>query len=96
MVPGGVEVTGTTAMFSDIADLLSGRLWLVIGFVVGTSILLLAMVFPSIVVPLKAAAMNLLASRRRTASSRPSSSGDGASSCSGSITPCLCRAGCRS
>jgi RND superfamily putative drug exporter len=32
----------------------------VIGFVVGTSILLLAMVFRSIVVPLKAAAMNLL------------------------------------
>ncbi|HSU01423.1 MAG TPA: MMPL family transporter [Nocardioides sp.] len=59
-VPDGVEVTGTTAMFSDIADLLSGRLWLVIGFVVGTSILLLAMVFRSIVVPLKAAAMNLL------------------------------------
>ena len=53
-------MTGTTAMFADIADLLSGRLWLVIGFVVGTSVLLLAMVFRSIVVPLKAAAMNLL------------------------------------
>ncbi len=59
-VPDGVEVTGTTPIFADIADLLSGRLWLVIGFVVGTSILLLAMVFRSIVVPLKAAVMNLL------------------------------------
>ena len=47
-------------MFADIADLLAGRLWLVIGFVVGVSILLLAMVFRSIVVPLKAAVMNLL------------------------------------
>ncbi|MGZ5400985.1 MAG: MMPL family transporter, partial [Nocardioides sp.] len=60
MVPDGVEVTGTTPMFSDIADLLAGRLWLVIGFVVGVSILLLAMVFRSILVPLKAALMNLL------------------------------------
>ena len=56
----GVEVTGTTPMFSDIADLLADRLWLVIGFVVGVSILLLAMVFRSVVVPLKAAVMNLL------------------------------------
>ena len=60
VVPAGVEVTGTTPMFADIADLLADRLWLVIGFVVGTSILLLAMVFRSIVVPLKAAVMNLL------------------------------------
>ena len=47
-------------MFSDIAELLAGRLWLVIGFVVGVSILLLAMMFRSVVVPIKAAAMNLL------------------------------------
>ncbi len=60
MVPDGVEVTGTTPMFSDIAELLSDRLWLVIAFVVGVSILLLAMVFRSVVIPLKAAAMNLL------------------------------------
>ena len=59
-VPDGVEVTGTTPMFADIADLLAGRLWLVIGFVVGVSILLLAMVFRSVVIPLKAAVMNLL------------------------------------
>ena len=47
-------------MFSDIADLLAGRLWLVIGFVVGVSMLLLGLMFRSVVVPLKAAAMNLL------------------------------------
>ena len=60
MVPDGVEVTGTTPMFSDIAELLADRLWLVIGFVVGVSVLLLAMVFRSVLVPLKAAVMNLL------------------------------------
>ena len=47
-------------MFSDIAELLAGRLWLVIGFVVGVSILLLAMVFRSVLIPIKAAVMNLL------------------------------------
>ncbi len=59
-VPAGVEVTGNTPMFSDIAELLAGRLWLVIGFVVGVSILLLAMVFRSVLIPIKAAVMNLL------------------------------------
>ena len=49
-----------TAMFADIADLLAHRVWLVIGFVVGVSVLLLTMVFRSVVVPLKAAVMNLL------------------------------------
>jgi RND superfamily putative drug exporter len=59
-LPEGSELTGTTAMFSDIADLLNERLWLVIGFVVAVSMLLLAMVFRSVLVPLKAAVMNLL------------------------------------
>lgn len=58
--PAGVEVTGQTPMFSDIADLLATRLWIVIGFVVAVSFVLLTMVFRSVVVPLKAAAMNLL------------------------------------
>ncbi len=58
--PAGVEVTGMTAMFADIAELLAHRVWLVIGFVVGVSVLLLTMVFRSVVVPLKAAVMNLL------------------------------------
>ena len=59
-LPAGAELTGTTALFADIADLLAGRIWLVIGFVVGVSVLLLAMVFRSVVVPVKAAVMNLL------------------------------------
>jgi RND superfamily putative drug exporter len=59
-LPPGARLTGMTPMFSDIADLLARRLWLVIGFVVGVSVLLLAMVFRSVVVPIKAAVMNLL------------------------------------
>ena len=59
-LPAGTHVTGTTAMFADITELLAHRLWLVIAFVVGVSVLLLAMVFRSVAVPIKAAAMNLL------------------------------------
>ena len=59
-MPTGVELTGNTAFFSDIASMLAGRLWLVIAFVVAVSVLLLAMVFRSVVVPIKAAVMNLL------------------------------------
>ena len=59
-LPAGVELTGTTAFFSDIAEMLADRLWVVIAFVVLVSVLLLAMVFRSVVVPLKAAVMNLL------------------------------------
>ena len=60
VLPAGVELTGQTPLFADIADLLAKRIWLVIGFVVGVSVLLLAMMFRSVVVPVKAAAMNLL------------------------------------
>ncbi|HQR27980.1 MAG TPA: MMPL family transporter [Nocardioides sp.] len=59
-VPAGVEVTGTSPLFADIADLLGERVWLVIGFVIAVSVLLLTMMFRSVVVPLKAAAMNML------------------------------------
>lgn len=59
-LPEGVEVTGLTPLFADIVDLLDGRLWLVVGFVVAVSVLLLAMMFRSVVVPIKAAVMNLL------------------------------------
>ena len=59
-VPAGVEITGTTPVFADIADMLGSRLWLVVGFVVAVSMLLLGMVFRSVVVPVKAAVMNLL------------------------------------
>ncbi len=59
-LPAGAQLTGTTALFSDISGLLAERLWRVIAFVVGVSVLLLAMVFRSVLVPLKAAVMNLL------------------------------------
>lgn len=59
-LPDGVEVTGLTPFFADIVGLLDGRLWLVVGFVVAVSVLLLAMMFRSVVVPVKAAVMNLL------------------------------------
>jgi RND superfamily putative drug exporter len=60
VLPEGVELTGMTPLFKDISDLLAERVWIVIGFVVGVSVLLLTMMFRSVVVPLKAAAMNLL------------------------------------
>jgi RND superfamily putative drug exporter len=60
VLPGGAEVTGVTAVFADIVDLLSERLWLVIGIVVSLSLLLLIVVFRSIAVPVKAAVVNLL------------------------------------
>jgi RND superfamily putative drug exporter len=59
-LPVGAELTGGTAFFADIAELLAGRLWVVIAFVVAVSVLLLAMVFRSVVIPIKAAVMNLL------------------------------------
>jgi RND superfamily putative drug exporter len=60
VVPPGTEVTGLTPLFKDISDMLATRVWLVIGFVVALSVVLLTMMFRSVVVPLKAAAMNLL------------------------------------
>jgi RND superfamily putative drug exporter len=60
VLPTGAELTGQTPLFADIAELLTKRIWLVIGFVVGVSVLLLAMMFRSVVVPVKAAVMNLL------------------------------------
>jgi len=54
------EVTGNTAMFSDISTLVSERIWLVVGFVILLSVLLLAAMFRSVVVPVKAAVLNLL------------------------------------
>ena len=58
--PKGVEITGEVPLFADISDMLRDRLWLVVGFVVAVSVLLLGLVFRSVVVPLKAAVMNLL------------------------------------
>jgi RND superfamily putative drug exporter len=54
------HIGGETATLADVADQVSSRLPLFIGAVVGLSFLLLVLVFRSIVVPLKAALMNLL------------------------------------
>ena len=60
VLPDGVELTGFTPVLADISAMLADRLWLVVGFVVAVSVLLLALMFRSVVVPLKAAVMNLL------------------------------------
>jgi len=55
-----VYVGGQTAMFVDISERVEQRLPWFIGAVILVSVLLLMMVFRSVAVPLKAAAMNLL------------------------------------
>jgi putative drug exporter of the RND superfamily len=60
-VPGAeVYVGGQTAMYIDLSDHLASRLPWFVGAVILLSVLLLMMVFRSLAVPLKAAAMNLL------------------------------------
>jgi RND superfamily putative drug exporter len=54
-------VGGTTAAFIDIGDRITARLPVLFAAVIGLSFLLLMMVFRSLLVPLKAALMNLLA-----------------------------------
>jgi RND superfamily putative drug exporter len=53
-------VGGLTAVFIDLSDKVASRLPVFIGAVVGLSFLLLMVVFRSVLVPLKAALMNLL------------------------------------
>jgi putative drug exporter of the RND superfamily len=55
-----VFVGGQTAAFVDLGERIQNRLPLFIGAVVGLSFILLMMVFRSILVPLKAAIMNIL------------------------------------
>jgi RND superfamily putative drug exporter len=55
-----VYVGGNTAIFTDFARVLASKLPLFIGLVVVLSFLLLAWVFRSLLIPLTAAAMNLL------------------------------------
>ena len=55
-----VYVGGNTAIFVDFANVLTSKLPLFIGLVVALSFILLAVVFRSLVIPLTAAAMNLL------------------------------------
>lgn len=68
VIPTAVEGTGldvylggAVAAQIDIADIISQRLPFFIAFVIGLSVLLLAAIFRSIVIPIKAAIMNLLA-----------------------------------
>ncbi len=60
VLPEGAEATGVVAVFADISDRLAVRLWVVVPFVVGLSLLLLTVLFRAPVVALKAAVMNLL------------------------------------
>jgi RND superfamily putative drug exporter len=55
-----VSVGGSTAAFIDISDRIADRLPWFIGAVIGLSFVLLAVVFRSLLVPLKAAVMNVL------------------------------------
>ena len=56
-----VHVGGVTAIFEDFSSVLAGKLPLFIGIVVLLAFLLLAAVFRSVLVPLTASVMNLLA-----------------------------------
>jgi RND superfamily putative drug exporter len=58
--PAEAHIGGQTASFGDIGGRVSDRLLLFIVAVVGLSFLLLTLVFRSVVVPLKAALLNLL------------------------------------
>jgi RND superfamily putative drug exporter len=58
--PDGVYVTGPTALTLDLDKQLTDTLPLFIGATLAASVLLLMVVFRSVVVPLKAAVMNLL------------------------------------
>ncbi len=53
-------VTGGTALAADVSDQLGSRMPLFLGAVIGLSFLILTVVFRSVLVPLKAAILNLL------------------------------------
>ncbi len=59
-IEGAVNVGGQTAELIDLTDRINSRLLICIGFVVLGAFVLLLIVFRSILVPLKAAVMNLL------------------------------------
>jgi putative drug exporter of the RND superfamily len=60
LIPANVYVTGITAVTDDLNTQIRDTLPLFLGTVIGVSFLLLMLVFRSVVVPLKAAVMNLL------------------------------------
>ena len=55
-----VQVGGTTATLSDFENLVWGSLWKIVLFVLGLSFLVLLVLLRSVVLPLKAVAMNIL------------------------------------
>jgi RND superfamily putative drug exporter len=59
-VPDGVLVTGTVAVYADISARLASRLWVVIGFVVALSLILLTVLLRAPIAAAKAATMNLI------------------------------------
>jgi putative drug exporter of the RND superfamily len=54
------SITGPTALIADVSSQLQGRMPLFLGAVIGLSFLVLMIVFRSVLVPLKAAALNVL------------------------------------
>ncbi|GIE88999.1 MMPL family transporter [Actinoplanes regularis] len=58
---GDLQVGGPTAEFLDLSEQTRDRTWLVIALVLGLSFVFLTVVFRSLLLPLKAVAMNLLA-----------------------------------
>lgn len=60
VIPDNVYVTGITAVTDDLNNQLSKTLPLFVGVVIAVSFVLLMLVFRSVLVPLKAAIMNLL------------------------------------
>ena len=56
----GAELAGSNALFADLSRCLGEKIWLVIGFVVSVSALMLVLMFRSPVIAVKAVVMNLL------------------------------------
>jgi RND superfamily putative drug exporter len=80
-------VTGGTALTDDVARQLQQRMPLFLGAVIGLSFLVLTVVFRSILVPLKAAVLNLLGVGASYGVVSRSSSGAGVHTSSASTTP---------
>jgi putative drug exporter of the RND superfamily len=59
-VPDGVHIGGFTATMDDFSAVLADNLWVVVAVVLSTSFLLMVLAFRSVVVPVKAALVNLL------------------------------------
>jgi RND superfamily putative drug exporter len=60
VLPDGMQITGFHASMIDFSDVMASHLWVVVSVVVLSSLVLLLIQFRSVVIPLKAAFMNLL------------------------------------